>query len=317
MGARELASDGHVVSGSLTCRECGASYPIVEGIPRFAPLALPVDVQATVDGFSYEWEFSNRVTQDTRFGSLETFLDFIYPVQPHYLKGKIVLDAGCGAGRFIPCAHRVGARTIVGVDLSDSVIVAFENTRDLDNVFVLQADLLSLPFRRCFDYVFSVGVLGFTGAPSRAFEAIASLVKTPGGISAWVYSKENNDWITKYLNPIRSSFTSKVPRSILMALSYLATVPLFLASRLIYRPVSRNRRLGFLRDYLFYFDYIDFLADYSHHSTAVTVFDHLHPAISEYISHDEFAGWFKANRLQNVVITARNRNSWRGFGEYL
>lgn len=58
----------------------------------------------------------------------------------------------------------------------------------------------------------------------------------------------------------------------------------------------------------------NFLSKFGFHEQAYVVFDHLVPAIAEYIPHQEFAQWFEGNQLHNVVITPRAENSWRGFG---
>jgi SAM-dependent methyltransferase len=310
----ELSSDGHIMTGELQCIGCNVTYPILNGVPRFVASALKDNVSQTIEGFGYQWKQSNLVLQNTRFTGAETFLDFIEPVQPEYFKRKVVLDAGCGAARFTCWTQQFGATAVVGVDLSNSVDVAFENTRSFPNVLIIQADLLSLPLRQSFDYVFSVGVLHHTSAPRLAFERLVSLIKPGGGISAWVYGRENNEWIIYLLNPIRHHLTSRLPRNVPLTLAYLIALPMFLALKGIYKPVGKFQQLAPLRKYLFYFDYLYFLSNFGFHEQAYIVFDHLVPAIAEYIPREEFAQWFEGNHLQNVVITSRAENSWRGFG---
>lgn len=311
----DLAPDGHIMSGELKCAGCDKVYPIVRGVPRFVPGALSEQVAATVEGFGYEWTISEAYLHNTRFSSAETFLQFIEPVQRDYFKDRLVLDAGCGAGRFTLLAQQFGAKGVVGVDLSDSVEIAFRSTRALPNVLIVQADLFALPLKtQSFDYAFSVGVLHHTANPRRAFDAVVKRVKPSGGMSAWVYGRENNGWIIYGLNPIRNHLTSRLPRRVLLALSYLITAPMFVILKSIYRPVGNSKRLSRLKKFLFYFDYLYFLGQFGFHEQAYIVFDHLVPAIAEYVPHDEFARWFRENGLQNVVITSRAGNSWRGFG---
>ncbi len=311
----EVAPDGHMMSGDLKCGECEAVYPIVRGVPRFVPGALTKQVAATVEGFGYEWTSSEAYLQNTQFASAETFLQFIEPVQPDYFKDKLVLDAGCGAGRFTVVAQQFGAKGVVGVDLSDSVDVAFRSTRAYPNALIVQADLFALPFKQeGFDYAFSVGVLHHTANPRGAFEAVVKLVKPGGGMSAWVYGRENNSWIIYGLNPIRNHLTSRLPRKVLLALSYLVTVLMFIILKGVYRPVGNLKRLSRLKKRLFYFDYLYFLGQFDFRGQALVVMDHLVPVLAEYIHHEEFARWFHGHGLQNVVITSRAGNSWRGFG---
>ncbi|MBI1878576.1 MAG: class I SAM-dependent methyltransferase [Chloroflexi bacterium] len=310
----EVSPDGHIITGKLKCLGCTDTYPIIAGIPRFVPEAMTTEVSTTVAGFGYQWQYANPFIQNKQFTTSEVFLSFIQPVQPDYFREKIVFDAGCGSGRFVCWAQQFGAAAAIGADLSESVNVAFQNTRHLPNVLIIQADLFALPLRPCFDYVFSIGVLHHTADPRRAFDAIAGLVKIQGGVSAWVYSRENNGWITYLLNPIRYKLTSRLPHRILLVLSYIITAPIFFILKIVYKPVGASRRLAGLRKHLFYFDYLYFLSDFGFHEQALIVFDHLVPTLAEYISHEEFAHWFEENGLQNVVITSRAGNSWRGFG---
>ncbi len=45
----EEADDGEVLQGTLTCTECGHSYPIDEGIPNLLPPDLQEEIQAELD----------------------------------------------------------------------------------------------------------------------------------------------------------------------------------------------------------------------------------------------------------------------------
>ncbi len=308
------APDGHIMTGDLVCTACGNKYPIVRGVPQFTPDAISDEVETTVKGFGFQWQRADPLITDTKFKAVDTFLDFIKPVEPAYFADKVVLDGGCGSGRFSHWAQQFGAKAVFGVDLSESVDTAFNNTRGFPNVIIVQADLLSLPLRQAFDYAFSIGVLHHTDDPRGAFDGIVSRVRPGGGMSAWVYSRENNEWIVNILNPIRRHLTSRLPHPILRLLSYVITVPLFLLLKGVYRPVGKSPRLTWLRSRLLYFDYLYFLSGFGFHEQALIVFDHMVPTISEYIPREEFQQWFDENGLHDVVITSRAGNSWRGFG---
>jgi SAM-dependent methyltransferase len=267
-----------------------------------------------VEGFGFQWRTAEPVIGNSLFGSPEVFLDFIHPVQPAYVAEKVVLDAGCGSGRFLRCATRLGARLVVGVDLSDAVESAFETTRHLPNVMVVQADLLALPFQAAFDYAFSVGVLHHTAAPGAAFDQVVSAVRPGGGVSAWVYGAEGNAWITRGLTPLRRHVFSRLPRRAALALSYALAWPLLLVTKGIYGRAERWPGMGWLRGRLYYYDYLRFLSRFGLHEHAYIIFDHVTPAIAHYISRDDFLSWFERNGLTGLSVTSRNGNSWRGFG---
>ncbi|CAA9360265.1 MAG: hypothetical protein AVDCRST_MAG93-7614, partial [uncultured Chloroflexia bacterium] len=186
--------------------------------------------------------------------------------------------------------------------------------RHLRNIVIIQADVLAMPSRQCFDYAFSIGVLHHTSSPRGAFDSVVATLKEGGAVSAWVYGRENNGWIIYLLNPLRRHQTSRLPRGILGILAYAIAAPMFLILYCIYRPVGRFPQLAWLRRYLFYFDYLFFLTKIKFHEQALIIFDHLVPSIAEYIHRDDFARWFEENALEGIVLTSRAGNSWCGFG---
>ncbi len=151
--------------------------------------------------------------------------------------------------------------------------------------------------------------------PRRAFACLVKTVKVNGSLSAWVYGREHNGWIVRFLNPIRKNITSHMSRRLLWILSYMLALPLFITIRLVYMPVGDSRPLTFLRRFLFYFDYLCWLGEHcDYRAQALVIFDQLVPSIAEYISHQDFEQWFCENNLAQVKISSRAGNSWRGFG---
>ena len=142
----------------------------------------------------------------------------------------------------------------------------------MPNVHIVQADIFVLPFKKVFDYAFSVGVLHHTPDPKKAFLSLAGKVKKGGAISAWIYGEENNDWIINYVNPIREGFTSKMGQPTLYQLSKLPTLGVFLASKLIYKPLNKTVKPVARR--LFYNDYLNHLGTFGWREQHNIVFDH-------------------------------------------
>lgn len=289
----------------LLCAGCAAPFPITRGIPRFLANTLTQDQKATADAFGYEWTHYSKLTDADR----REFLDWVSPLTPADFEDRVVLDAGCGKGRHIFLAAQFKARTVVGVDLSNAVEAAYQNTRDLPNVHVIQADILHLPFAQPFDLAYSIGVLHHLPVPKQGFLALASHVKPGGRISAWVYGKEGNLWIEKLVDPIRKNVTSRLPRFITRCLSFFPALILYGALKLLYRPA---KRMPWLKRLLPYSDYLCSISDYSFAENFWNVFDQLVAPTAFYHSREEFVDWFQSAHTTEVKISRHNNNSWRG-----
>lgn len=299
---REQAADD-VLEGSLECTRCSERYPVLGGVPRFAGATTDVQ-QRTAEAFGYEWTRYSELAPRYR----QQFLDWIQPVEPEFFRDRVVLEGGCGKGRHTVLAAEFGARAIVAVDLSDAVDAAFANTRHLPNVHIVQADLNRPPVRPVFDYAFSIGVLHHLPEPERGFRALVGCLRDGGVISAWVYGRENNGWIVHVVTPVRERVTSHMPRRLLDAMSGAITVPLALATKLVYRPL-RNTPLARALPYA---PYLTYIADFPYREQRSIVFDHLVAPVAYYLRRDEFGAWFDRAGLEDVTIAHHNSNSWRG-----
>ncbi|MGH9844215.1 MAG: methyltransferase domain-containing protein [Blastocatellia bacterium] len=295
-----------ILTGELCCRNCRASFPIRNGVPRFADLETDEVQRGTAENFGAQWLEFDHVESHHQ----QQFLDWIAPVTPDFIRGKVVLEGGCGKGRHTRAIAEWGAQTIIGMDLSDAVEAAWRNTRDLPNVHIIQADIYRLPLKPAFDYAFSVGVLHHLPDPRAGFASLIGRLKPGGAISAWVYGRENNGWIVHFVNPLRERITSRLPMRALYALSYLPAAVLYVLLKLIYAPLAGTP----LSRFLFYADYLTYISKFPFREIHNIVHDHLTAPVAFYISREEFAEWFKQAQAERVEIHWHNRNSWRGFG---
>src|ERR1041385_1770306 len=157
-----------IISGTIHCSNCGKSWPIIRGVPRFAVMAeVEEDKAATAANFGWQWQHFTQA--DDRYE--DQFLGWIAPVDREFFKDKVVLEGGCGKGRHTQLAAQFGARDVIGIDLSDAVETAFVATRELPNAHIVQTDIYNLPFARVFDYAFSVGVLHHLPDPRGGFKS--------------------------------------------------------------------------------------------------------------------------------------------------
>jgi uncharacterized protein YbaR (Trm112 family) len=216
-------ADAEIESGNLHCAACRREYSIRGGIPRLFPetpnakdATRPDDPAArTAAHFDFEltlgtpnhyrddirelreFEFFSRTGIDPALYE-QGIADF-YPthlssgrfdLDGSFLHGKLALDAGCGAGRFLPVAAEHASR-VVGLDLGGHIDHAARYCQGLTNIDFVQGSVLRPPFRRgCFDFVYSIGVLHHTEVPGAGAEALGRLVRNGGAMSVWVYPHE-------------------------------------------------------------------------------------------------------------------------------
>lgn len=171
-----LMLDLNEAADTLQC-PLGCIYIKRKGVFRF------VENEEYASSFGIQWN-KFRLTQLDSYTGLSISRDRLTRISGGSLevfKDKIVLEAGCGAGRFTEIMLQSGAK-VFAVDLSNAVEANFENNGAHPEVFICQADLLTLPvFPEQFDIVVCVGVIQHTPNPEETMKILYSHVK-PGGI---------------------------------------------------------------------------------------------------------------------------------------
>lgn len=192
--------------------ETGEKFPVVKGIPRF------VSEDNYAAAFGNQWKTfpklqSDRSTQ-TSFSKdrLEGCLGFSIDK----LKGKTVLETGCGAGRFTELLVEAGA-LVHSVDLSIAVETAKDNVGDHPNVVFAQADIYALPFPKAsFDYVLCMGVVQHTPDPEKTIASLYEFVKSGGTLVfdhyrlRWSYFFNSKPLWRKYIKRLPSEKSMKL-----------------------------------------------------------------------------------------------------------
>lgn len=188
----EEQSGAEIVSGRMDCC-CSARYAVNAGIPDFT---IPSGVTtggacepqppSTVESFGFEWKKHPQPYNKEKVRKVvlsQSCLD------EDFFVGKLVLDAGCGAGLQTRFMAECGA-TVIGIDLSDAVESAYGNTRDLSSAHVVKGDLTNLPFLgNTFDFIYSEGVLHHTKDPKKSFRYLTGYIKNGGTIAAGFYDR--------------------------------------------------------------------------------------------------------------------------------
>jgi SAM-dependent methyltransferase len=221
---------------------------------------------------------------------------------PLDLAGKVVLDAGCGMGRYLRIAVESPAALVVGVDLSQAVVAARELTAGLGRVSVVRGDLLRLPFdESSFDHIYSLGVLDHTPRPRAAFLALARLLKPGGRMVIWVYPRERA--VVGAIMNAQRAISTRLP---LQFLEFICRVsaPIGAAKRrLMSSRYKAIERLGVAL-------HLATIGVSMHPDHEVRVCDTLDWYAPRYLSRhtvEEVAGWFREAGLVDLVDLSRDQ----------
>jgi SAM-dependent methyltransferase len=271
----------------VACAGCRKAFPRVRGVVRF------VDQQHYAGSFGFQWLKHERTQLDTEHDH-RSELDFTRKtgLQPEDLRGKLVLDAGCGMGRYAEVVSRWGAR-VVGVDLSAAVEAAARNLAGYPAA-VFQADVFSLPFaEESFDYVYSLGVLHHTPDCEQAFRRLPKLVKPGGGIAIWLYSAYNR-WYR--MSDLYRKVTRRMPPRLLYGLCYGA-IPLYGVHRILRKiPLVGKPVSGAVR----YLIPMSFNEDPQWR--VLDTFDWYSPWYQSKHTYEEVFRWFETSSLEDLHV---------------
>jgi SAM-dependent methyltransferase len=257
---------------SLRCQGCGTTFPVEKGVPRLAG-------ETYVASFGRQWNRYDvaRDEEDEATFAVKT------GIEPRELGELLVLDAGCGGGRYARLAGRAGAR-VVGVDLSAAVEKAAALCADLPHVAIVQADLLDLPLAEgAFDLAFSIGVLHHSPDPRRAFAEVAARVKPGGRLAVWLYRRNTppQEWLNSALRSVTTRLPARVLEPLCAGLGVLGAVP------------GLNKSLNKI-------------ANFSNHpDRTLRVCDNFDWYAPKYQSHhtaDELQGWFRAEGFDDLRV---------------
>jgi ubiquinone/menaquinone biosynthesis C-methylase UbiE len=162
----------------------GRDVPIRDCVPRF------VSNEAYAASFGYEWNSFRQTQLDSFTGttiSRDRWID-ITTKHPEEMRGKVVVEAGSGSGRFLEVVAP-HARRAIGIDMSVAVDAARENLLDrYDSVDLIQADLNSIPLKdKSVDFLYSIGVLHHIPDTLNGIKRLMPCVKRGGEVAVWLY----------------------------------------------------------------------------------------------------------------------------------
>jgi len=186
----------------------------------------------TKESFGVEWsEYYPRLGfSDKEFEKEKNQFITYTRGMPNFFNDKIVLDAGCGNGRYSYLLNHISQpRMVIACDISNAVYVARKNLADLKNMVFVKCDLRRLKdvLKLKIDYIMSIGVLHHTPNARESFLALSDLVADGGFFSCFLYGKGNPvlNSVNLYL---RNNFLQRFSRKNIMIFCRVLSIPYYI-----------------------------------------------------------------------------------------
>jgi SAM-dependent methyltransferase/uncharacterized protein YbaR (Trm112 family) len=255
-----------VRQGFILCAACKTVFPIIDSVPRLVPQAHEdyreflvqhrdelarlhghgdmtqplaeadefVFDARTHDSFSLQWEryqYEDKTWFKDDLSLRQRELLRSFNVSADTLRGKLILDAGCGNGRLTATMARYDSE-VIGMDLSRSVARANEHRAAIAGnrapfAHFIQGNIMEPPLRPAsFDLLHSSGVLHHTPDTWRAFARLLELGRPGARVYIQLYRRREL-WVRIVNGPLRL-VTTRMPVRLLYRLCY-AMVPVHTA----------------------------------------------------------------------------------------
>jgi len=263
------------------------------------------DDRKTAEAFAKSWTHLPAGSIYT----FEQFEDWLAPLRRDDVAGKSVLELGCGNGSLLVHLVKWQPSQITGVDLGESTEAARRNMGDTgyENYKIEQADLSTFSSSG-FDVVLCIGVLHHLAEPTTGFDSMIANVKPAGRFHCWVYAREGNNSVIRFVDPLRR-FTSHLPW---MLTKYLIATPLAALYFIYAKFLRQMSNIELLRKAPL-FEYSLWIAQRPYAFFRHVAFDQLVSPRTAYIDKQTVESWLKHPRIgpETAYVIFRNGNSWK------
>ena len=292
--AEELDNQSNVLTGILVCKGCDNTYPVIRGIPRFVPN------EDYADSFGFQWNQFRREQLDSDNGAGFSRQRFLVEtgLSKEDLKGLRVIEAGCGAGRFLEVVSEYDCE-VVGVDISNAVEAAAETVRGRPNAHVVQASILELPFKSgVFDLCYSIGVLQHTPDAQHAATALPRVVRSGGQVAVTVY--ERKPWTLLNGKYLIRPLTKRLNLRLLLVLVKVVVTLLFPLTEVLFRIPVIGRVFAFVIPICDYTKTTNLNLLQRYRAVILDTFDMLSPAYDRPLTQTELEKALVQAEVQHV-----------------
>ena len=276
----------------------GVSYPIVKGIPRILQDSNNYSI-----AFGEQW-IKWQKTQLDSYTKTNITRDRLFRCIGNSIVKRLkkskkpvhILEVGCGAGRFTEILLKFSSARLTSIDLSSAVEANALNFPQNEQHRILQADLMSLPFKKMqYDIVICLGVIQHTPDPEESIKKLYEQVKSGGDLVIDHYTFDISR-ITK--------ITSNILRPIIKRLSSKNRMNVITFLVNAFFPIHRLLR-----------NFPTLQKIFSRISPIVTYF-HAYPQLSDNLqkewsmldTHDGLTDWYKHMRSLKQIKLSLKKN---------
>lgn len=288
-------------SGSeMTCPNCSKVFAVVGEIPRFVPK------ENYAESFGLQWNRFASTQIDSKVGTTRSEVRFREETLwgEKDLTGKLVLDAGCGSGRFSEIALKLGA-SLIAVDYSSAVEASKQNL-SAENKLIVQGDLATLPILdETFDFIYCIGVLQHTSEPAKIVKELLRCLKIGGEITLTFY--ENSSWhVLWYSKYLVRPLTKRLPKALLLKVIEKTSLLWFpLTSFLFSLPGNLSRGFRFLIPIANYVEYKYTSPKIARDEAILDTFDMLSPSYDRPIKKSEIQSWISESGITMQALSVK------------
>ncbi len=267
---------------------------------------------STAQAFSTSW---NNLPAGSVY-TPEQYADWMLPLTEGDIRGRDVLELGCGNASLLVHTANWRPSRLVGVDLGDSVVSARMNmAKSTFMDWEIVKDDLTEFSSAGFDVVYCIGVLHHLKSPQQGFDSVVGNTRAGGRFHCWVYAKEGNGLVRLVVEPVRR-VACHLPwwfTKYLVATPMVA--PYFLyAKALKWITSDGSNRLSKILKATPLYDYSIWISKRGFAFFRHVAFDQLVTPQTAYVSRREIETWMSQNTAVDpgsIYVLARNGNSWK------
>jgi SAM-dependent methyltransferase len=296
----EVRPNGIIATGKLVSQS-GRVYPIVRGIPRF------VKSEHYAASFGYEWnrwprvQFEDENVGRPMQGHTTRMWEVITASEQRDIRGKSIVEFGCGPGRFLDVVRRKGG-VAVGIDISQAVESARKNFPDDPDVLIVQGDIYAPPFRpESFYGGYTIGVLHHTPTPEKGLIALAKTVMKNKWVACSVYHQKGF-----YSYPSVARFR-KLHNTLMPYFGYRIALAYTYISAYILAPMFRRLRRTHLSSLVKYLEseWLPCLSNLPDiRWRLLDTFDGITPSIASTHTRAEVLSWMEKAECKDFIFPA-------------